>query len=251
MKFVASKDSYNTPEGAKSYLKFLNSEDGLLLQNTLYQACRDRLTENKEQIILDAACGPGWLTAKLSKEYPNIIGLDGSEPLIKFAKQRYPDLKFTPGDLTTTLPFPDNNFDTVIMNMAAHDIEEQIKTFAELYRILKPNGQFLLTFSNPYYSFPVGVWKRGLIGRLLFRYPSITVRPYNWFAQQNRGFTFYDNLKCNFYRLSEHLNHLREAGFNFEHMEELESLQDSSKFNLQYRLHRFPIFLLVEFKKIA
>jgi ubiquinone/menaquinone biosynthesis C-methylase UbiE len=250
MKFATSKDSYNAPEGAENYLKFLDSEDGLYFQTILYKAFRSRLSENTEQSILDVACGPGWLTAKLAKEYPNITGLDASGPFLQHAQSRYPNLTFTAGNLNASLPYADNQFDTIIMSMAAHDVEDQVKTFTELRRILKPQGQFLLTFVNPYYAFPVGIWKRGLIGRFLFKKPKLKVRPYHWFAKQDRSFTFYDNLECYFYKLSEHLNNLRQAGFSFESMQELESLQDSTKFNLQYRLHRFPIFLLVEFKKI-
>ncbi|HMQ02035.1 MAG TPA: methyltransferase domain-containing protein [Candidatus Doudnabacteria bacterium] len=250
MKFETSKDSYSAPEGAENYLKFLASPDGGFFQEVLFEAFRGRLSEDKNQKILDAACGPGWLTAKLAEEFPNIQGLDASGPFLEHARNRYPDLKFVEGDLNGSLPYPDNEFDTIIMSMAAHDVEDQVKTFTELKRILKPNGQFLLTFVNPYYAFPVGVWKRGWLGRLLFKNPKLQVSPYHWFAQKQRGFTFYDNLECYFYKLSEHLNHLREAGFNFEFMRELESLQDSDRYNLQYRLHRFPIFLLVEFKKV-
>ncbi len=249
MRFKTSRESYDNNEGAQNYLDFLESEDGQFFRKVLFESFQSRLGQDKNQKILDAACGPGWLSAKLSKEFPNIEGLDASGPFLQHAQIKYSQLKFTGGDLNSTLPYSDNEFDTIIMSMAAHDVEDQVKTFTELRRILKPGGKFMLTFVNPYYAFPVGVWKRGIWGRLLFKKPKLKLRPYHWFAKKDRGFTFNKTLECYFYKLSEHLNHLREAGFNFEHMKDLESLQDCKNYNLQYRLHRFPIILYVEFSK--
>lgn len=249
MKYETSKDSYAAPEGAENYLKFLDSEDGQFFQQILFETFRSRLGENKDQKILDVACGPGWLTKKLNEEFSNIEALDASGPFLEHARKEYPNLKFTAGDLNGALPYSDNTFDSIIMSMAAHDVEDQVKTFIELRRILKPEGKLMLTFVNPYYAFPVGVWKRGILGRLLLRKPSLLLRPYHWFSKQSRNFTFHETLECYFYKLSEHLNHLKEAGLQFEFMHELESLQDSENYNLQYRLHHFPIILYVEFKK--
>lgn len=249
MKFKTSLESYENPEGAQSYLTFLNSEDGQFFQQVLFESFRERLQENKDQKILDAACGPGWLSARLAEDFKNIEGIEAAGPFIEYAKTRYPDLKFTAENLNNPLPYTDETFDTIIMSMAAHDIEDQVKIFKELGRILKPGGKFMLTVVNPYYTFPVGVWKRGILGRLLFKKPKLKLRPYHWFAKQERGVTYNETLECYFYKLSEHLNHLREAGFIFEYMKDLESLQDSENYNLQYRLHRFPIFIYVEFSK--
>lgn len=246
MKFETSKDSYNDPKGAQSYIEFLDTEDGKTFQDTIYGAVRDRLNQNHDQNILDAACGPGWLTARLANEFPNVEGLDGSVPFLEFARNRYPDLKFTTGDLNAPLPYADGEFDVVVMSMAAHDVEDQPKTFAEIRRILKPGGQFIVTITNPYYAFPVGIWKRGWLGRLLFRKPQLLVRPYHWFAKQERDYNFYDGLGSYLYKFSEHFNNLRGSGFRLEHMTELESLQDDDKYSLQYRLHRFPVIILIE-----
>jgi ubiquinone/menaquinone biosynthesis C-methylase UbiE len=249
MKYQTSKDSYDAPEGAQNYLKFLESEDGQFFQQILFETFRSRLGGDKHQKILDAACGPGWLTYKLSKEFSNIEALDASGPFLDYARKNYPQCKFTEGNLNNPLPYQDNSFDAIVFSMAAHDVEDQVKTFTELARILKPGGKLMLTFVNPYYAFPVGVWKRGIIGRLLMRMPKLLLRPYHWFAKDSRNFTFHETLECYFYKLSEHLNHLRKAGLEFEFMHELESKQDSPNYNLQYRLHRFPIILYVEFKK--
>lgn len=249
MKFESSKASYNGPAGAQSYLTFLGTEDGQFFQDVIYGAIRDRLSSDTDQKILDAACGPGWLTARLANGFPNVEGLDGSKPFLEFARQRYPDLKFTEGDLNSSLPYSEGEFNTIIMSMAAHDVEDQARTFAELSRILKPGGQLILTITNPYYAFPVGVWKRGLLGRLRFRLPELLVRPYHSFANKDRDYEFYEGLESYFYKMSEHLNNLRAAGFSFEHMTELESLEDDDKYSLRYRLHRFPVIILLGLRK--
>ena len=249
MQFNTSKDSYNNAEGAKNYLEFLASEDGIFFRKALYKAFSSRLGSDKNQKILDLACGPGWLSAEISKTYPNIQGADGSSFFLEHARKEYPNIKFTEVDLNNPLPFADDEFDTLIMSMVAHDVEDQVKTFQAVRRILKPGGKLMLTIVNPYYAFPVGVWKRGITGRLLLRKPSLKVRPYHWFARQARDFRFNKTLECYFYMMSEHLNHLTEAGFTFVHMHELESKDDSPNYNLKYRLHRFPIIVYLEFTK--
>lgn len=260
--FKTSKESYDNAEGAQNYLDFLASEDGRFFRQILFEAFASRLEKNdrspdgaqndmQNQKILDVACGPGWLANELHQTYPNIEGCDGSRFFLDHARTLYPKIKFTEVDLNNRLPYADNEFDTLIMSMAAHDVEDQLKTFTELKRILKPGGKLMLTMVNPYYAFPVGVWKRGLIGRLLMRQPRLLVRPYHWFARKNsRNFTFNKTLECYFYKLSEHLNRITAAGFAFTHMQDLESQQDSPNYNLQYRLHRFPIIIYLEFTKV-
>lgn len=229
-------------------MDFLETKDGKFFQEILSNAIKARLSDDKNQAILDAACGPGWLTAKLAAEFPNIQALDGSKPFLEFARNRYPDLKFVEGDLNSVLPYEDGQFDSVIMSMAAHDVEDQVKTFSELKRILKPGGQLILTITNPYYAFPVGVWKRGIWGRLLGKKPQLQLRPYHWFSKTERDYTFYGGLESYFYKFSEHINNLKQAGFSIEFMDELESLEDDSEYSLRYRLHRFPVIVLLECK---
>lgn len=253
MVFKTSKDSYDNAEGAQNYLDFLASEDGGFYRQILSEVFLSRLGEDKNQKILDLACGPGWMTWEIAKNYPNVEGCDGSRFFIEHARSKNSNawkIKFSEADLNNPLPYPENEFDTLTISMAAHDVENQAKTFAELNRILKPGGKLMIAIPNPSFAYPVGVWKRGIIGRLLMRKPQLLVRPYFWFAKKdNNGFTYNKTLESHFYKLSDQLNHLIAVGFNLTYMSELESKDDSNNFNMQFRLHRFPTIIYLEFVK--
>jgi ubiquinone/menaquinone biosynthesis C-methylase UbiE len=130
-KYNTSKESYDNAEGAQNYLDFLANEDGQFFRHILHDAFARRLGENKDQKILDVACGPGWLAHEIAKDYKNIEACDGSRFFLGHARKTYPDVKFTEVDLNTRLPYEDNEFDTLVMSMAAHDVEDQVKTFTE------------------------------------------------------------------------------------------------------------------------
>ena len=59
--------------------------------------------------VLDVACGTGVLTRYLKGE---VTGLDGSEEMLKFARERVPGATFVKGD-AFSIPFPDSSFDRV------------------------------------------------------------------------------------------------------------------------------------------
>ncbi len=246
---MRAKDSYDNAAGAEAFLKYLDTEAGQVHQSVLYSAFRNALGNSSNQKILDAASGPGWLAAKLRNEFPNVECCDGSKFFIDYINKTYPGLAARLVDLAEPLPYSDGEFDTIIFSMAAHDVEDQKKTFAEMKRILKPRGKLLISIANPYYAYPVGVWKRGIIGRLLMRKPKLKLRPYHWFSKTSRHYSFKKYLTGYFYKLSEHLNNITESGFNLRRFEDLESPEDSPNFTGQYKLHRYPYLLFMEFEK--
>ncbi len=239
------KDSYNGSAGAEEYINFINSEDGLIEQKFLWDVISSRLSAEDGKNILDAACGQGWLTAKLAGKFGIANGCDGSKFLIDYASTHYPSGKFLVADVCDKLPYSEN-FSAIILNMAAHDLRDQKAGFKNLFNTLRQGGKLIMTIANPYYAYPVGVWKRGIIGRLLFKKPSLKVRPYNL---MEKDFVWGKHLKPHFYALSEQINNALEAGFNLKHFKDLKSLEDSPSFNLQHQLHRFPHILLLEFQK--
>ena len=71
-----------------------------------------------------------------------------TEVSIKRARKAYPAYTGTQHIKTTHLPLSDNSTDTVFALFAAHEIrdeDERILFFKELNRILKPNGQIIVT----------------------------------------------------------------------------------------------------------
>lgn len=245
-----STDTYIEDPGADYYLEFINSPDGLITQTIQGDAIASRLNPQVQKKILDAACGPGWLSGRLSGQGYIVKSCDASPKLINYARQNYSGIDFQIADLTKTLPYQDNEFDAVIISMAVLDLHNQPDAFQNIKRVLKPNGKLIILTVNPYYAYPVGVWKRGL-GALLGKNPRLCLRPYkNFLESPDKKFTWgQGKLSSYFYTLPEQINLLLEYGFQMSHMSDIMSKLDDKKYSLRYRLHRFPIFILLEFNK--
>lgn len=237
----------------KRYVNFLASATGQIQQQVLWDALKKHLTQNSQQEILDAACGPGWLTKKLAESFPKVQGFDDSEVLIKIARNECKGINFKIADVTQPLPYPENFFDAVIFNMAAMDVDNLSAAFKNLLSIIKPTGQLLLTIPNPYYTYPVAVWKRSIFDVLLGSKPRLKLNSDYFHSGQTveREFKKGETIASHFYKLADYLTAARSAGFGLKTLEEISSATDDSKFNLRYQLYRYPLLLLLGFGKTA
>jgi len=100
-------------------------------------------------IVLDAATGRGEFINVLKqnlKSYTQIIGVDNSERSVEYASTLFPenDVEIYRMNLED-LPFEDAYFDTVCTSNSLHHFENLDQVFAELQRVLKPSGTFILT----------------------------------------------------------------------------------------------------------
>ena len=77
---------------------------------------------NNNQSILDLGCGTGTLTAQLKELSKEVIGVDGSQSMIKRAQEQYPDIEFMVCD-ALELPF-NRQFDVVFSNAVFHWISD-------------------------------------------------------------------------------------------------------------------------------
>lgn len=248
--------SYQDPNTGKNYLNFSRSPDGQLQHELVWPALLPYLPKETSARILDAGCGNGWLLNKLSAQYPNLYGIDISEVLLEAGRASCPQAQLQVWDLQQPLPFSNNFFDAATAVMTLNNLSNPACGLQNLSAALKPQGRLLVVHPNPYYAFPVGVWKRGIWGRLLGQKPKLKLRPYTKFAE-GQG-CFWDapdknakSLPARFYTLANFLNSAFAAGLNLTAYRELTLAADSPKFDSAYISRRFPFRLLLVFEKIG
>jgi ubiquinone/menaquinone biosynthesis C-methylase UbiE len=94
--------------------------------------------------VLDVASGPGYVAAAAAKRGAAVIGVDFSASMVAEAKKRHAPIEFREGD-AEALPFPDRNFDAVVMNFGILHLARPDQAMSEAHRVLRAGGRFGLT----------------------------------------------------------------------------------------------------------
>ena len=97
--------------------------------------------------VLDAGAGTGRFTVKLARLGAEVTALDISEEILKVLKKKNNQIAAVIGDVEQ-LPFPDNNFDIVLGLFLIVHLKQPAVFFQEAYRVLKPDGQLIITNIN-------------------------------------------------------------------------------------------------------
>ena len=120
----------------------------------------NKVAATKPKRILDVATGTGDLAINLAKtDAEEIIGLDISAGMLNVGKEKVAAknlddrIKMVQGD-SENLPFEDNYFDAITVAFGIRNFETLEKGLAEILRVLKPGGIFVILETSVPTKFP-------------------------------------------------------------------------------------------------
>ena len=98
--------------------------------------------------VLDIGCGSGQFIETLVQSlgsYESFTGIDVDEAALQEAGDKFPgdSFRFIKAS-SLALPFEADFFDLVSISKALHHVEDDRQTLAEMKRVLKPGGYFLV-----------------------------------------------------------------------------------------------------------
>ncbi len=102
--------------------------------------------------VLDVGTGTGLLAIQFAKRIPGVtvVGLDLSDVVLELARDTAQAsevasrVTFKHGD-AQDMPFDDDVFDLVVSSNTLHLIENPVRMFDEIQRVLKPMGKFFIS----------------------------------------------------------------------------------------------------------
>lgn len=130
-------------------LNYLSYLDKLFIQKHIK---RDR----KKKLFLDLGIGTGRISSILLERNIKVKAMDFSNEMLKLSQQNLApyvkkrQLQVYLGDLNNKLPFANNSFDGVLSIRVIKYVKNWRQAIDEISRVTKPNGVFILDYSNFY-----------------------------------------------------------------------------------------------------
>lgn len=170
------------------------------------------VSDKKPKVILDIATGTGDLAILLAQtNAEKIIGLDISAGMLEVGKKKVEEKRLSNvidlvlGD-SENMPFEDNYFDAITVGFGVRNFENLEKGFAEILRVLKPDGIFVILETSVPDKFP---YKQG------YKFYSKNILPLigKLFSKDNSAYGYLSESAAAF-PYGEALNNiLRKTGF--------------------------------------
>ncbi len=170
------------------------------------------VSDKNPKTILDIATGTGDLAILMTKTSADkIIGLDISDGMLEVGRQKISTqnlnsrIEMVLGD-SEKMPYQDNSFDAITVAFGVRNFENLEIGLAEILRVLKPNGVFVILETSVPEKFP---FKQG------YNFYSKNILPLigKLFSKDNVAYGYLSE-SASFFPYGEKLNNiLRKIGF--------------------------------------
>jgi SAM-dependent methyltransferase len=132
------------------------------------------LSPSTGERILDVGAGKGQVADRVVETSmgAELYAIDPNPRKVEHMKRAFPSIRSSTA-MAESLPFPDSYFDKVYTTMALHHFDDVDRTLAEVARVLKQGGSFLILEVKP--GSGVGAIFR-LFGRLMGEHMNIMTR---------------------------------------------------------------------------
>ncbi len=196
--------------------------------------------------VLDAGCGEGVYSRYLKGLGATVVGIDGSEKMVHFARQREPDIDVKVADLLDALAFDSDSFDAVISAGVLMSLPRLDIFLSESMRILKPGGLLAVSVNHPAFTSPTmrlyqpmwAKWLRRPIAGLSFSYFEAPA------DSRGNPWPLYHRT------IQDYVDDFRASGFQIDRITEPHDLPQDilDKNDVEYatRLPRFMFFKLIK-----
>lgn len=162
----------NLFEGNKIANQF-NAYNDVLEQVLGYSHILSFFSKNHAATILDYGCGPGKVALRLAQQTDSkIIAVDESDHMIDIANQQRPhdriDYQVVKNDSLSFLPNDSLDGAIACYVFINNGSEARIRRImAEIYRVLRPNSQFIVLDTNPNTTgVPFSTFQNGAKGKV-------------------------------------------------------------------------------------
>lgn len=140
---------------AEKYADWYQTERGNYVGENEYRCLAKHIGDCSGKKIIEVGSGTGFFLRKFAQNAEEAVGFDLTEGMLaagrKIAAEKGIEINFIQGDVLAGVPFTDNYFDIVYSNSMIEFFEkgqEVEKVLAEMWRLLKPGGKFVVGVLN-------------------------------------------------------------------------------------------------------
>lgn len=241
------QNKYDNTSFFKQYEKMLRSQKGLEGAGE-WPALKKMLPAFSGKDVLDLGCGFGWhCRYAIENGAKSVIGIDLSEKMLEKAREinALEDIYYERKALEE-VDYPAEKFDIILSSLTFHYIESFDTLAQNIYKWLKPNGNFVFSVEHPVFTAQGNQdWAYHENGEKL-HWPVD-----NYFVEGKRNTTFLGEDVVKYHRtLTTYLNSLLILGFKIKEVIEPEPSEEMLKeFSEMKDELRRPMMLLISVKK--